>query len=74
MVVVMFKKQSKQLLLHARMSPGAVDSLPTSPPNNSYEMERDELKKTNEEQSGTLHEEDNSPESSQDHYREETGM
>ena len=74
MVVVMLKKQSKQLRLHSHSSPGAVDSLPTSPPRSSYEMQKEELKKANEEQSCTWREENNSPDSPQDHHREETGM
>ena len=76
----MVKKQGKQQLIYMHSSPGAVDTLPTSPPNystsheNAYEMEKEKFKEINLEQSDTKQEEDDSPETPRDHSRDETGM
>ena len=76
----MIKKQGKQQLVYVQSPPGAVDSLPTSPPSyytsheNAYEMEEEKLKEAIVEQSDAKQEEGDSPETPQDQSCDETGM
>lgn len=79
MVVITFKKLGKQQLIYVHSSPGAVNTLSTSPPKytsqeNAYEMEKEKLKETDQVPSDTKQEGKDSPETPQDHSCDETGM
>ena len=79
-MVIMVKKHSKRQLVYTHQSPGAVDGLPTSPPNyytsheSAYELEKEKLKEAIKEGEDSKHDNDNLLETSQDQSCNETGM